>query len=85
MSIPNYINSKSLKIIQRVIGSVTLLLCHLSLTIIPRARMDSESIAHEAEVRMGYRLGGHESERTNCVSKIQLVGQKYPDKTTLAS
>ena len=27
---------------------------HLYLTIIPRARMGSESIAHEAEGRMGY-------------------------------
>ena len=44
------------------------------LTIIPRARMGSESIAHEAE--------GSEATR---VSKIQLVGQKYRDKTTLAS
>ena len=33
--------------------------------------MGSESIAHEAEGRMGF-------------SKIQLVGQKYRDKTTLA-
>ena len=39
------------------------------LTIIPRARMGSESIAHEAE---GF-------------NKMQLVGQKYRDKTTLAS
>ena len=42
------------------------------LTIIPRARM-------------GYWLRGHEGERNNCFSKIQLVGQKYQDKTTLAS
>ena len=41
--------------------------------------MGSESIAHEA------RLRGHEGERNNCFSKIQLVGQKYRDKTTLAS
>ena len=27
---------------------------HLYLTIIPRARMGSEAIAHEAECRMGY-------------------------------
>ena len=47
--------------------------------------MDSESIAHEAEGRMGYWLRGHEGERNNCFSKIQLVGQKYRDKTTLAS
>ena len=30
------------------------------LTIIPRARMGSESIAHEAEGRMDYWLRGHE-------------------------
>ena len=47
--------------------------------------MDSETIAHEAESRMGYWLRGHEGERNNCFSKIQLVGQKYRDKTTLAS
>ena len=47
------------------------------LTIIPRARMGSESTAHQAR--------GHEGERNNCFSKIQLVGQKYRDKTTLAS
>jgi len=46
------------------------------LTIIRRARMGSESIAHEAEGRMGYSLRGHEGERNNCFSKIQLVGQK---------
>ena len=36
------------------------------LTIIRRAQMGSESIAHEAE-----------GERNNWFSKIQLVGQKY--------
>ena len=46
-------------------------------TIIPRARMGSESIAHEAEGRMGYWLRGHKGERNNCFSKIQLIGQKY--------
>ena len=49
------------------------------------SRMGSESIAHEAEGRMGYWLRGHEGERNNCFSKIQLFGQKYWDKTTLAS
>ena len=44
--------------------------------------MGSESKAHEAEGRMGYWLRGHEGERNNCFSKIQLVGQKYRDKTT---
>ena len=34
---------------------------------------------------MGYWLRGHEGERNNCFSKIQLVGQKYRDQTTLAS
>ena len=29
-------------------------MCQLYLTIIPRARMGYESIAHEAEGRMGY-------------------------------
>ena len=38
--------------------------------------MGSESIAHEAEGRMGYWLRGHEGERNNCFIKIQLVGQK---------
>ena len=54
------------------------------LTIIPRARMGSEPIAHKAEGRMGYWLRGREGERNNCFHKIQLVGQKYRDKTTLA-
>ena len=39
--------------------------------------MGSESIA-------GYLLRGHEGERNNCFSKVQLVGQKYRDQTTLA-
>ena len=46
--------------------------------------MGSELIAHEAEGRMGYWLRGHEGERNNCFSKIQLVGQKYRDKTTFS-
>ena len=47
--------------------------------------MGSESIAHEAEGRMGYSLRAHSGSRKNCFSKIQLVGQKYRDKKTLAS
>ena len=47
--------------------------------------MGSESIAHDAQGRMDYWLRGHEGERNNCASKIQLVGQKYRDKATLAS
>ena len=35
--------------------------------------MGSESIAHEAEGRMGYYLRGHEGERNNCFSKIRSV------------
>ena len=46
------------------------------LTIIPRARMGYESIAHEAGGRVGYWLRGYEGERNNCFSKIQLVDQK---------
>ena len=36
--------------------------------------MGYESIAHEAEGRMGYWLNGHEGK--NCFSKIRLVGPK---------
>ena len=39
--------------------------------------MGSESIAHEAEGRMGNLIRGYEGEGNNCFSKIQLVGQKY--------
>ena len=40
--------------------------------------MGPESIAHEAEGQNGLlKLRGHEGERNNCFSKIQLVGQKY--------
>ena len=39
------------------------------LTIIPQARIGSESIAQEAEGRMGYWLRGHEGERSNCLVK----------------
>ena len=38
--------------------------------------MGSESKAHEAEGRMGYWLRGHEDERNNFISKIQLLGEK---------
>ena len=38
--------------------------------------MGYESIAHEAEGRMGYWLRGHEGKRNNCFSKIELVGPK---------
>ena len=54
----------------------------LYLTVIPRARMGTESIAREAKGQKGYWLRGHVGERNNCFSKIQLVGQKYQDKTT---
>ena len=50
------------------------------LTIIPRAWMGSESIAHEAEGRMGYWFRDHKGEGNNCFSKIQLVGQKYREQ-----
>ena len=38
--------------------------------------MGYESIACEAEGQMGYWLRCHEGKRSNCFSKIQLVGQK---------
>ena len=53
------------------------------LTIIPRARMGSESIAQDAEGRMGYWLRGDKGERNNCFSKIQLVGQYIATKQLL--
>ena len=34
---------------------------------------------------LGYSLRAHQGERKNCFSKIQLVVQKYRDRTTLAS
>ena len=46
--------------------------------------MGYESIAHDAEGRMGYWLRAHEGERNNCFSKIQLVGQKEIDKKHLS-
>ena len=46
--------------------------------------MGSKSVAQEAEGRMDYWLRGHEGVRNNCLSKIQIVGKKYRDKTTLA-
>ena len=42
-------------------------------------------LARKAEGRMGYWLRGHEGERNNCFSKIQLVGKKFRDKTASAS
>ena len=47
--------------------------------------MGSKSVAHEAEGRMDYWRRGKEGERNNCFSKIQIVGQKYRDKTALPS
>ena len=38
--------------------------------------MGYESIAQEAEGRMGYWLRGYEGERNNCFSKIQLLVKK---------
>ena len=46
--------------------------------------MGSESIAHEAEGRMGYWLRGHEGSRNNCFSKIQLVGKKISRQNNLS-
>ena len=46
--------------------------------------MGSESIAHEAKGRMGFWLRGHEGERNNCFSKIQLVGQNIENQKVLA-
>ena len=45
--------------------------------------MGSESIVHETEAWIGYWLRGHEGKRNNCISKIQLVGQKSIQKKRL--
>ena len=45
--------------------------------------MGYESIAHEAEGRMGYWLRGNEGEKNNCFSKIQLVGQKKKSRLNI--
>ena len=69
-----------------VVGTHLFDLSNLSLSTSPRFmpnkrhlfnNYSSESIAHEAEIRMGYWLRVHEGERNDCFSKIQLVGQKY--------
>ena len=44
---------------------------NISLTIIPQARMGFESIAHEAEVGMGYWLRDHEGERNNIIVLVK--------------
>ena len=44
------------------------------LTIIPQARVGSESIAAKWAIGSEEMIGG---ERNNCFCKIQLVGQKY--------
>ena len=45
--------------------------------------MGSKSIAHEAEGQISYWLRGHEGERNNCFSKIQLVGKNIEIKQLL--
>ena len=66
------------------VRNIYILYMMLLLTIIPRAQMGSESIAHEVAGQMGYWLRRHEGERNNCFSKIQLVGQKYREWKILA-
>ena len=62
-------------------AAISGIVCHVN----ERTSSREWSIWNETEGRMGYWLRGHEGERNNCFSKIQLVGQKYRDKTTLAS
>ena len=47
--------------------------------------MGSESTAMRPKAEWAIDLRGREGKRNNCFSKIQPVGQKYRDKTTLAS
>ena len=46
----------------KLILSLAYIFCCVYLTIIPRARMGSESTFHEADGRMGYWLRGHGGE-----------------------
>ena len=64
----------------QVCERVGISLVEVYLTVIPRVQMGSESIAHEAEGRTGYWLRGHEGEKNNCFSIIQLVGQNIDTK-----
>ena len=47
--------------------------------------MGSESIAMRQKAKWSINPEAIRGERNNCFSKIQLVGQKYREKTTLAS
>ena len=47
--------------------------------------MGSESLAEGRIGLTGYWLRGHEGERNNCFSKIQLVGKNIENKKILAS
>ena len=46
--------------------------------------MGSKSIAHSTKGRMGYWLRGHEGERNNCFSKIQLVSKKISSQNNFS-
>ena len=58
---------------------------HIYITIIPRARMGSESIVMRPKAEWTIDTEAMRVRGNNCFSKIQLVGQRYRDKTTLAS
>ena len=73
---PAFKNVILLKFSQHYLCSVDQFQCYL--TIIPCARMGSESIAAEWAI-------DSEAIRGRGISKIQLVGQEYRDKTTLAN
>ena len=79
--------NRRIKKILKFVTLDTMITERIYLTIISRARMGSEPIAREAEGRMGFdsKKRGHEGKRNNCFRKIQLVGQKYREKTTLGS
>ena len=47
--------------------------------------MGCESIAMRPKAKWSIDSEAIRGERNNCFSKIKLVGQKYRDKTTLAS
>ena len=66
-----------------VVSECPLLKCFFSSIVNVIIKYDYLAVIPRAFGPMGY--WGHEGERNNCFRKIQLVDQKYLDKTTLAS
>ena len=64
-------NSYDKIVFQLIISVKKTLHDSLTIIIIPRAQMGYESIAHEAEGRMGYWFRAHEGERNNIIVLVK--------------